>query len=123
MVPVVAMSVVADRQEAFRRCRSALDEGGRGHTAAIHTGDTTVVEQFARAMPASRVLVNTPASLGCVGLGNGLSASFSLGCGTAGGTSTTNNVTYRDLVNVQRIALPDGAGRASSAHSVGGGGR
>jgi hypothetical protein len=57
-------------------------------------------------MPVSRVLVNGPGAQGCIGLGNGLTPSLTLGCGTYGRTSTTDNVTYTNLVNIKRMARP-----------------
>ena len=57
-------------------------------------------------MPVSRVLVNGPGAHGCIGLGNGLTPSLTLGCGTDGRTSTTDNVTYTHLVNIKRVAYP-----------------
>jgi hypothetical protein len=59
-------------------------------------------------MPVSRVLVNGPGAQGCIGLGNGLTPSLTLGCGTYGRTSTTDNVTYTHLVNIKRMAHPLG---------------
>jgi hypothetical protein len=71
-------------------------------------------------MPASRILVNGPGAQGCIGLGNGLTPSFTLGCGTYGRTSTTDNVTYTNLVNIKRIAHPlAGIGAPSSTNSPG----
>ena len=55
-------------------------------------------------MPVSRVLVNSPATQGLMGLTTGLIPSMTLGCGTWGGTSTTNSVTFRDLLNIKRVA-------------------
>ena len=55
-------------------------------------------------MPVSRILVNSPATQGLLGLTTGLVPSLTLGCGTWGGTSTTNSVTYRDLLNITRVA-------------------
>jgi hypothetical protein len=52
------------------------------------------------------VLVNGPATHGCIGVGNGLTPSLTLGCGTFGGNSTTDNVTYTNLLNVKRLARP-----------------
>jgi hypothetical protein len=54
--------------------------------------------------PADRILVNRPGSQGCIGFGNGLTPSLTLGCGTYGGTSTTDNVTYTNLLNIKRVA-------------------
>ena len=83
-----------------------LGNGGRGHTAIIHTRSERLQASFARQMPVSRVLVNGPGAHGCIGLGNGLMPSFTLGCGTYGRTSTTDNVTYTNLVNIKRVAHP-----------------
>jgi len=54
----------------------------------------------------SRILVNGPATQGCIGVGNGLTPSLTLGCGTFGGNSTTDNVTYTNLLNIKRLARP-----------------
>jgi hypothetical protein len=61
---------------------------------------------FSQRMPVSRVLVNGPGAQGCIGLGTGLTPSLTLGCGTYGRTSTTDNVTYTHLVNIKRVAHP-----------------
>ena len=55
-------------------------------------------------LPASRVLANSPGSQGCIGLGTGLTHSLTLGCGTWGSTSTTDNVSFGHLLNIKRIA-------------------
>ena len=62
------------------------------------------VDRFARAMPAGRIPVNSPAAQGCCGMTTGLDRSLTLGCGTFGGTSTTDNITYRHLLNIKRVA-------------------
>jgi hypothetical protein len=55
-------------------------------------------------MPASRILVNAPGTQAGIGMASGLMPSLTLGCGTYGGTSTTDNVTYSHLLNVKRVA-------------------
>jgi acetaldehyde dehydrogenase/alcohol dehydrogenase len=62
------------------------------------------VRQFAAALPASRILVNSPASHGVIGFTTGLMPSLTLGCGTFGHNSTTDNVSYRNLLNIKRVA-------------------
>ena len=57
-------------------------------------------------MPVSRVLANGPGAHGSIGLGNGLTPSLTLGCATYGRTSTTDNVTYTNLVNIKQVAHP-----------------
>jgi len=71
-----------------------------------HTHDKDRIQAFGMSMPASRILVNTPGTQGCIGIGNGLLPSFTLGCGTYAGCSTTDNVSYRNLLNIKRIAYP-----------------
>ena len=85
-------------------CLSLLEYEGAGHTANIHTADPERARRFADAMPASRVLVNTPSSYGCSGATTGLKVTLTLGCGTWGGNSTTNNVGHEDIRNVKRMA-------------------
>jgi hypothetical protein len=55
-------------------------------------------------MPANRVLINSPGSQGCCGISTGLTPSAMLGCGTMGGSSTSDNVTYTHLRNIKRVA-------------------
>jgi acetaldehyde dehydrogenase/alcohol dehydrogenase len=69
-----------------------------------HSRNQALVERFGEAMPASRILVNAPGSHGCGGMTTGLECSFMLGCGTFGGNSTTDNITYRHLLNIKRVA-------------------
>ena len=102
-----AVAFTADGEDdGIRLCREILSNGGRGHTAIIHTRSERLQVSFARQMPVSRVLVNGPGAQGCIGLGNGLTPSLTLGCGTYGRTSTTDNVTYTHLVNIKRVAHP-----------------
>ena len=86
-------------------CKRIIGAEGSGHTAIIHTQNQKLAERYALEMPASRVLVNTPGSQGCAGICNGLTPSLTLGCGTYGGNSTTDNVTYTHLLNIKRMAL------------------
>jgi acyl-CoA reductase-like NAD-dependent aldehyde dehydrogenase len=97
--------MVKDEAEGIRVCKQILFNQGRGHTAVIYTQDNELMEQFGREIEASRILVNTPGSQGCIGIGNGLTPSFTLGCGTFGGNSTTDNIGYTHLINIKRLAL------------------
>jgi hypothetical protein len=74
----------------------------------VHSESPELVGRFATALPVSRLLVNSPAGLACIGVGNGLTPSFTLGCGTFGGTSTTDNVSYLPTRSqyIERIARP-----------------
>jgi acyl-CoA reductase-like NAD-dependent aldehyde dehydrogenase len=105
LAPIVSLSTVSDEVEGIQLCKQILLNQGRGHTAVIYTQDQELMKQFGREIEASRILVNTPASQGCIGIGTGLTPSFTLGCGTFGGNSTTDNVTYTHLLNIKRLAL------------------
>jgi acetaldehyde dehydrogenase/alcohol dehydrogenase len=104
LAPVLSLFTVADAQEGLNVCRALLAIEGAGHTALIHTRNNKLIERFAATMPASRILVNSPGTQGVLGLTTGLSASMTLGCGTWGGTSTTDSITYTHLLNIKRIA-------------------
>lgn len=109
LAPVVSLFTVTGTDDGLRVCRALLDIDGPGHTAVIHTRNASLVGRFASTIPVSRILVNSPATQGLMGLTTGLPPSLTLGCGTWGGTSTTNSVTYRDLLNIKRVAyyLPE----------------
>jgi acetaldehyde dehydrogenase/alcohol dehydrogenase len=104
LAPVTSLFAVANVDDGINTCRRLLEIDGIGHTAIIHTRDVGLSRRFAVALPASRVLVNSPATLGLMGITTGLVPSFTLGCGTWGGNSTTNNITYKDLLNIKRVA-------------------
>jgi acyl-CoA reductase-like NAD-dependent aldehyde dehydrogenase len=105
LAPILTLFVVHGEDEGFAVCRKIIGAEGSGHTAIIHTQDGKLAERYALEMPASRVLVNTPGSQGCAGICNGLTPSLTLGCGTYGGNSTTDNVTFTHLLNIKRMAL------------------
>ena len=104
LAPVLSIFKVHDDDEALALCKRLLSYEGAGHTAVIHSDQQGRRDRFAREMPASRVLVNAPAALGCCGVATALTASLTLGCGTWGGNSTTDNVSYDNLLNVKRLA-------------------
>ncbi|MGO8960964.1 MAG: aldehyde dehydrogenase family protein [Streptosporangiaceae bacterium] len=106
LAPILSLFTADGEEDGIRLCQQILGNGGSGHTAIIHTRSERLQLSFAQQMPASRVLVNGPGSQGCIGLGNGLTPSLTLGCGTYGGNSTTDNVTYTNLVNIKRVARP-----------------
>lgn len=108
LAPFLSLFTVSGEDEGLRVSRGLLQAGGAGHTAIIHTTNAARVERFARAMPAARILVNSPAAQGCCGMTTGLECSMTLGCGTFGGNSTTDNVTYRHLLNIKRVAYVSG---------------
>jgi acyl-CoA reductase-like NAD-dependent aldehyde dehydrogenase len=111
LAPFLSLFTVEDVEEGLRVCFNLLMIDGTGHTAVIHTEDQSLIRRFGDLMPASRILVNTPAMYGMAGFTTGLALSATLGCGTFGGTSTTDNVTHVNLRNVKRLAhfLPEAA--------------
>lgn len=102
--PVVSLFTVENDQQAIDVCSAVLEIDGAGHTAVIHTRDRKLAKQFASTIKASRILVNSPGLQGITGGCTGLTPSFTLGCGSYGGTSTTDNVSFRHLVNTKRMA-------------------
>jgi acetaldehyde dehydrogenase/alcohol dehydrogenase len=106
LAPLLSLFTVDGAEEGLAVCRRLLANQGAGHTAVIHSADLARQQRFAEAVPAGRILVNGPATHGCIGVGNGLTPSLTLGCGTFGGNSTTDNVTYTNLMNIKRLARP-----------------
>ncbi len=106
LAPVCSLFTVDGDDEAIALCLRLLRYEGAGHTAVIHTHDREREARFAAAIPAGRLLVNVPATLGFCGVVTNLQPSFTLGCGTFGGNSTTDNVSFRNLQNIKRLAHP-----------------
>ena len=104
LCPVLSFYVVADWREGCERCMEILRYGGMGHTMAIHSQDEQVILEFGLRKPAFRIVVNTPTTLGSIGMTTGLDPSMTLGCGGHGGNITSDNITPRHLLNVKRLA-------------------
>lgn len=102
LTTVLAFYTVNDCHEACELSIQLL-QNGIGHTMSIHTEDKAIVREFAK-KPASRILVNTGGAQGGTGASTGLMPSFTLGCGTWGGSSVSENVTPMHLVNIKRVA-------------------
>ena len=108
LTTVLAFYQVNDWHEGCERCLQLLALGGIGHSLAIHSNDEAIIQEFALKKPIFRILVNTPAALGGVGATTSLSPSFTLGCGTWGGSSVSDNVTPMHLINTKRVAWHTG---------------
>jgi acetaldehyde dehydrogenase/alcohol dehydrogenase len=104
MTPILSLFTVDGDDGAIDLSRRLLAYMGGGHTAIVHSKDPARVAAFGAAMPTSRILANSPGSQGVVGVTTGLVPSLTLGCGTFGGNSTTDNVTFTHLRNVKRLA-------------------
>ena len=104
LTALLGFYVVEDWHEACELCTALLHNGGVGHSLAIHSRNEEVLREFGLTKPVSRMLVNTPATQGAVGISTGLFPSFTLGCGAVGGSATSDNVTPLNLMNVRRVA-------------------
>lgn len=104
LCPVLSYYVVADWREGCERCKQILRYGGMGHTMSIHSRNDDVILQFGLKKPAFRIVVNTPTTLGSIGLTTGLDPSMTLGCGGYGGNITSDNISPRHLLNTKRLA-------------------
>ena len=104
LTALLGFYVVENWQEACEQCIKLLENGGIGHSLVIHSRNEDVIREFGLKKPVSRMLVNTPSTHGAVGLSTSLFPSFTLGCGAVGGSSTSDNVTPMNLLNIRRVA-------------------
>ena len=104
LCPILAFYVEDGWEEACRRSIEILNNEGAGHTMTIHSEDADVIREFALQKPVSRLLVNTPGALGGVGATTGLQPALTLGCGSVGGSATSDNVSPLNLINIRRVA-------------------
>lgn len=95
---------VPDWQAADVLCRQLLQNGGLGHSMAIHSNNKEIIRHFGLTQPVSRLLVNSPSSLGAVGVTTNLDPALTLGCGPVGGSSTSDNVGVKHLFNIRYVA-------------------
>lgn len=107
--PVLAMYKAKDIEDAFDKAEHLIADGGYGHTSSIYLNAITEKEkldQFASRMKTCRILVNTPSSHGGIGdLYNfKLTPSLTLGCGSWGGNSVSENVGVKHLINIKTVA-------------------
>ncbi len=104
LCPVLSFYEVPDWRAACARCKEILAYGGMGHTMSIHSGDERIILEFGLQKPAFRIVVNSPTTLGSIGMTTGLDPSMTLGCGGWGGNITSDNITPRHLLNIKRLA-------------------
>ena len=107
--PVLAMYKAKDLDDAFDKAEHLIADGGYGHTSSIYLNAVTErakIDEFAERMKTCRILVNTPSSHG--GLGDlynfRLTPSLTLGCGSWGGNSVSENVSVKHLLNIKTVA-------------------
>ena len=107
--PVLAMYYAKDFDEALDKAEKLVCDGGHGHTASVYLNPNTQREKlmrFAEKMETCRIVVNTPSSQGGIGdLYNfKLAPSLTLGCGSWGGNSVSENVGVKHLLNIKTVA-------------------
>ena len=107
--PVLAMYRAKDFEDALDKAEHLIADGGYGHTASLYVDaikETAKIEEYTHRMKTCRILVNTPSSQGGIGdLYNfKLAPSLTLGCGTWGGNSVSENVGVKHLINIKTVA-------------------
>lgn len=104
LCPVLAVLRAGSEQQGFDLAADMVAFHGQGHSSVIHTEDGELAEAYGRRMKTVRVIVNSPSSQGAIGgIYNGLLPSLTLGCGSWGSTSVSNNVSAAQLLNIKRV--------------------
>jgi acetaldehyde dehydrogenase / alcohol dehydrogenase len=105
LMPVLGLVRSPSVDHGVSACELITEHGGLGHTSAVYASDDSVIDRFAGRIRTGRILVNAPTAVGALGgIYNSLTPTFSLGCGTWGGSNTTDNVNYRNLLNVKTVS-------------------
>jgi acetaldehyde dehydrogenase/alcohol dehydrogenase len=105
LMPVLGVVRAAPEQHAIDTAVVVIEHGGMGHTSSIYARDDAIVQRYAAAVRTGRILVNAPTAVGALGgVYNSLAPTFSLGCGTWGGSMTTDNVNYKNLLNIKTVS-------------------
>ena len=108
--PVLALYRVRDFDQAYDTVRAIYDHQGDGHSCGIYTEDEAHIRRLAHDMTVSRVIVKQAHALATGGsFDNGMPFSLSMGCGTWGGNSFSDNLNYKHFLNITRIvrAIPE----------------
>jgi acetaldehyde dehydrogenase/alcohol dehydrogenase len=104
LAPVLAVLRAESTEHGIQLAEKMVEFDGLGHSAAIHTRDDALTEEFGSRVKAVRVIANAPSSLGGIGdIYNAFIPSLTLGCGSYGHNSVSNNVSAVNLVNIKRI--------------------
>ena len=105
LCPVLSVYRAKSVEEALRVCVDVNHAGGLGHTAVIFSSNNDIIRKFGEVINAGRIIVNSPGSIGALGgVYNDMVPTFSFGCGTGGGNSTTDNVNVYHYLNIKRAA-------------------
>ena len=104
--PVLACFKVKDASEGIKRSIEMTEFGGLGHSAVLHCNDEDVILEFSQKVRTGRLIVNAPSTHGAIGdIYNVNTPSLTLGCGSMGNNSTTENVSAHNLINVKKVAM------------------
>ena len=105
LMPVLGLVRSPSVEHALGVCELVTEHGGLGHTSAVYAADQQVIDRFAHAIRTGRILVNAPTAVGALGgVYNSMTPTFSLGCGTWGGSVTTDNINYFNLLNIKTVS-------------------
>lgn len=104
LCPVLAFYVMDNEDAVLKKVQQVLSHEGAGHTFSMHAEDASVVRKFSLQIPVSRFLVNTPSALGGIGAETGLFPALTLGCGAVGGSSSSDNISPMNLIDIRRVA-------------------
>ncbi|HEY6888069.1 MAG TPA: bifunctional acetaldehyde-CoA/alcohol dehydrogenase [Solirubrobacter sp.] len=105
LMPVLGLVRASSVEHALAVCELVTEHGGLGHTSAVYARDEAVIRAFSERIRTGRILVNAPTAVGALGgIYTAMPPTFSLGCGTWGGSTTTDNVNYRNLLNVKAVS-------------------
>ncbi len=105
LFPVLSVYRAKSVDEALKVCVDVNHAGGLGHTAVIFSSNDEIIRKFGEMMNAGRIIVNSPGSVGALGgIYNDMVPTFSFGCGTGGGNSTTDNVNVYHYLNIKRMS-------------------
>ncbi|GAV15037.1 MULTISPECIES: acetaldehyde dehydrogenase (acetylating) [Paenibacillus] len=104
LAPILAFYTEDNWEAACERCIEILHGEGAGHTMVIHSENEEIIREFALKKPVSRLLVNTPGTLGGIGATTAIAPALTLGCGAVGGSSTSDNISPLNLLNIRRVA-------------------
>ncbi|MDO4500284.1 MAG: bifunctional acetaldehyde-CoA/alcohol dehydrogenase [Erysipelotrichaceae bacterium] len=103
--PVLAFLKADSVEDGFNKAEAMVEFNGLGHTAVIHTTNENLIKEYGRRLEACRIIANSPASLGGIGnVYNSMIPSLTLGCGSYGHNSVSDNVSAINLLNIKKIA-------------------
>lgn len=104
LAPVLAVLRATSTEQGFQLAEQMVEFDGLGHSAAIHTQDEALTVAYGSRVKAIRVICNAPSSLGGIGdIYNAFIPSLTLGCGSYGHNSVSNNVSAVNLINIKRV--------------------